>query len=105
MSQHTLPLRFVNVFGLMAVLCVDETFPPLFASAVCIATFAHSAAIKPTGSDGKPLNLDFETGTLKDWTPQGKAFDQQPVHGDTAQARRNDMQVQWSPGQFLDRHL
>ncbi|MGZ5517375.1 MAG: PVC-type heme-binding CxxCH protein [Limisphaerales bacterium] len=63
----------------------------LFASAVCISTFAYSAAIKPTGSDGKPLNLDFETGTLKDWVSEGDAFHNQPVHGDTVQARRSDM--------------
>ncbi|MEX2142869.1 MAG: PVC-type heme-binding CxxCH protein [Pirellulales bacterium] len=34
------------------------------------------------GSDGKPLNLDFETGSLKDWTAEGEAFKEQPVQGD-----------------------
>jgi hypothetical protein len=29
--------------------------------------------VLPVGSDGKPLNLDFETGTLKDWTATGDA--------------------------------
>src|SRR4051812_44107511 len=58
---------------------------------VAVSALANSPAIKPTGSDGKPLNSDFETGTLKDWTAAGNAFDQQPIHGDTVQPRRNDM--------------
>src|SRR4051794_19347684 len=29
--------------------------------------------VLPVGADGKPLNLDFETGTLKDWTAEGEA--------------------------------
>ena len=44
--------------------------------------------IKPVGADGRPLNLDFETGTLADWTAQGAAFAKQPVRGDTVSKRR-----------------
>ena len=44
----------------------------------------------PVGSDGRPLNLDFETGTLKDWTAGGKAFADQPIRGDTVHPRRGD---------------
>lgn len=47
--------------------------------------------IKPTDASGNPLNLDFETGTLKDWTAAGDAFTGQPIHGDTVAARRPDM--------------
>lgn len=47
--------------------------------------------VLPVGADGKPLNLDFETGTLKDWTLDGDAFKGQPVKGDTVKARRGDM--------------
>jgi putative membrane-bound dehydrogenase-like protein len=47
--------------------------------------------ILPLGKDGKPLNLDFETGTLKDWTLEGKAFVGQPIQGDMVAARRPDM--------------
>ena len=45
----------------------------------------------PTDARGKPLNFDFETGTLQDWTPAGDAFNRMPVEGDTVAARRSDM--------------
>jgi putative membrane-bound dehydrogenase-like protein len=51
---------------------------------------ANDAGVLPVGADGKPLNLDFETGTLKDWTPEGDAFKGQPIKGDTVFPRRND---------------
>jgi putative membrane-bound dehydrogenase-like protein len=47
--------------------------------------------IKPTDSQGRALNLDFESGTLADWTSTGKAFDGQPIQGDTVAVRRSDM--------------
>src|SRR5947207_2843176 len=47
--------------------------------------------VLPVGGDGKPLNLDFETGTLQDWTAEGDAFKGQPVKGDTVSPRRGDM--------------
>src|SRR5712691_10060730 len=50
--------------------------------------------VLPTGADGKPLNFDFETGTLKDWTAEGDAFVGQPIKGDTVFPRRNDMKSQ-----------
>src|SRR5689334_22570621 len=50
-----------------------------------------SDGIAPLGADGKPLNLDFEDGTLKDWTATGTAFDGQPIKGDTVAKRRDDM--------------
>jgi putative membrane-bound dehydrogenase-like protein len=83
-------LRFVNVYGLMTVLMSMKPLL-LLVCAMCVSASANPAAIKPVGSDGKPLNLDFETGTLKDWTAEGPAFQQQPVHGDTVFPRRNDM--------------
>ncbi len=59
------------------------------------ASFTHAATteegILPLGKNGKPLNLDFEDGSLRDWTADGRAFDKQPVKGDTVNPRRSDM--------------
>ncbi len=49
------------------------------------------AGVLPVGDDGQPLNLDFETGTLKDWTATGDAFAGQPIRGDTVAPRRPGM--------------
>ncbi|MEZ6134066.1 MAG: family 16 glycoside hydrolase [Pirellulaceae bacterium] len=46
--------------------------------------------LKPKDANGKTLNLDFENGTLDDWTPTGEAFAGQPIEGDVVAARRND---------------
>lgn len=35
----------------------------------------------PVGENGKPLNLDFERGTLADWTAEGESFKGQPIKG------------------------
>jgi putative membrane-bound dehydrogenase-like protein len=45
----------------------------------------------PKGKDGKPLNLDLETGDLRDWTATGDAFPRVET-GDSVAARRDDMQ-------------
>jgi putative membrane-bound dehydrogenase-like protein len=47
--------------------------------------------VTPRDEQGRPLNLDFETGTLQDWTPEGDAFAGQPIAGDTVARRRSDM--------------
>src|SRR5215475_5973549 len=70
-------------------------FSPLLLLA--LTAFARNPSpdgVLPTGADGKPLNLDFETGTLKDWTAEGEAFKGQPIKGDTVAARRGDMKSQ-----------
>ncbi|MDP7250914.1 MAG: DUF1080 domain-containing protein [Planctomycetota bacterium] len=43
--------------------------------------------VLPLGEGGKALNLDFETGNLKDWTIEGDAFKGQPIKGDTVTTR------------------
>ena len=47
--------------------------------------------VLPTDDQGRPLNLDFETGTLQHWHPQGDAFRNQPIQSDTVRRRRRDM--------------
>ncbi|MEZ6140262.1 MAG: family 16 glycoside hydrolase [Zavarzinella sp.] len=47
--------------------------------------------VLPIDDRGAPLNLDFETGNLKDWTIEGTAFLKQPIQGDTVKKRRPDM--------------
>src|SRR5262245_4448259 len=54
----------------------------------------NDEGVLPVGADGKPLNLDFETGTLKDWIAEGKAFEGQPIKGDTVFPRRSDNKSQ-----------
>lgn len=45
-------------------------------------------SIKPFGADGKPLNLDFEKGTLEGWKVEGNAWEGQPVKGDAVALRK-----------------
>jgi putative membrane-bound dehydrogenase-like protein len=52
---------------------------------------SNSLGATPVDARGRPLNLDFETGTLADWTTSGTAFDGQPIEGDTVNRRRGDM--------------
>jgi putative membrane-bound dehydrogenase-like protein len=49
---------------------------------------AEPKSIKPRSADGKPLNLDLETGTLEGWTAEGTAFAAQPVTVSGPQAPR-----------------
>jgi len=48
----------------------------------------------PADKSGKPLNFDFESGTLQDWIAEGVAFSKQPVKGNTVSDRRSDMKSQ-----------
>ncbi|MEX2015636.1 MAG: PVC-type heme-binding CxxCH protein [Candidatus Hydrogenedentales bacterium] len=66
--------------GFMALLLVRPALG--HEDATKTAAQDDTAGVLPVGPDGKPLNLDFETGTLKDWTAEGDAFKDQPVQGD-----------------------
>ena len=44
------------------------------------------AGVIPVSADGKPLNLNFETGTLEGWRAEGGAFKDQPIKGEIGRA-------------------
>src|SRR4051812_44156643 len=52
---------------------------------------AADVGVVPVDAKGAPLNLDFETGTLKDWHAEGDAFAGPPIGGDAVARRRRDM--------------
>src|SRR5881227_3161057 len=74
-------LRLAACLGFFVVLFVGAAQPPA----------TPPEGVLPVGADGRPLNLDFETGDLRDWTAAGDAFTGQPVKGDTVAPRRADM--------------
>lgn len=76
--------RFAPLAALLLVL----------AAALSAQNPADDVGVLPVGGDDKPLNLDFETGTLKDWTAEGDAFKGQPIKGDTVFPRRKDSKSQ-----------
>lgn len=41
-----------------------------------------SGGVLPKDAQGRPLNTDFETGDLRDWTAEGEAFQGQPAEGE-----------------------
>lgn len=47
----------------------------------------NEEGVLPVDDDGKPLNFDFEKGTLEDWTVIGEAFEGQPIKGEIDQNR------------------
>jgi len=76
------------------------TEPPAPGSAPVAAPAANASLLKgvlPLGKDGKPLNFDFEDGTLRDWTATGEAFQGQPIKGEIDQNRK------FGKGRFANR--
>ena len=47
------------------------------------------------------MNLDFEKGTLGDWTPTGDAFADPLISGDTSPVHEKDMQIGFSGKYFV----
>lgn len=56
-----------------------------------IACNGFSQPVAPMDATGRTLNLDFETGDLQDWSVEGRAFQGQPIEGDTVEPRRGNM--------------
>lgn len=56
-------------------------------AAATVSPNAKREGVIPVGPDGQPLNLNFESGSLKDWTATGDAYQKQPVKGDTVAKR------------------
>ena len=94
-SQH--PQRPAEVFHAFIELAVPEHRTPRtdhgapHASAADEPRPSEAEGVLPSDAKGRPLNLDFETGTLQDWTAEGEAFAGQPIKGDTVLAARPDM--------------
>ncbi|MBE9464431.1 PVC-type heme-binding CxxCH protein [Dyadobacter subterraneus] len=51
--------------------------------------------------DGRPLNLNFETGTLKDWTATGNAFANPLFSDDPSPVHEKDMHIGFEGKYFL----
>ena len=51
--------------------------------------------------EGKPLNLNFETGTLRDWTATGNAFVNALVSEDPSPVHEKDMHIGFEGKYFL----
>jgi putative membrane-bound dehydrogenase-like protein len=60
---------------------------------------ALEAGVVPADESGRPLNLGFEAGDLRDWKATGMAFKNQPIKGDTVFPRRQDTRSEHQ-GQF-----
>lgn len=64
------------IFGLICLLFISS--PSAFAQANEINVAENSAGRLPKDTSGRELNLNFETGDLRDWTATGTAFRGQP---------------------------
>ncbi len=80
----SLPIRTAGFLAVSALLWVSAAWAAPVES-------TPPEGVLPTDDQGRPLNLDFETGTLQDWHAEGDAFRDQPIEGDTVRRRRRDM--------------
>ncbi|RUL89017.1 PVC-type heme-binding CxxCH protein [Tautonia sociabilis] len=76
------------VVAILAAAIPGGLFPSLAGTR---ARAQDPGGVVPTDESGRTLNLDFEAGTLADWTSEGEAFRDQPIEGDTVASRRSDM--------------
>lgn len=89
-GKHTLSIEIVGANAKAAkAYMVGIDYIRLIAEGV--AAPEVNDGVKATDASGRALNLDFERGSLADWTATGDAFEGQPIKGDTVAARRSDM--------------
>jgi putative membrane-bound dehydrogenase-like protein len=90
--SHRTASRPVGI-GKVTYSCFDIglTMVVLMLAASAVRAAADDEGVPPKDASGRILNLDFEEGTLRDWTAEGRAFAGQPVKGDTVAPRRADM--------------
>jgi hypothetical protein len=67
---------------------------PGFMVGIDVLRLGLPTGILPKTKEGQTLNMNFEKGSLEDWTATGSAFQQQPVEGDSVALRRGDMASQ-----------
>ncbi|MBD0260271.1 MAG: dehydrogenase, partial [Cytophagales bacterium] len=60
-----------------------------------------TVAGRPPAKNGKPLNLNFETGTLQDWTAAGDAFAKSVLDQDPSPVHEKDMHIGFAGKHFL----
>ena len=85
MPKGVAPLKVE--FRNMQLADLGATEPTVYREKIVPQQTFDGPGIKPLGADGKPLNLDFETGTLEGWKVEGDAWEGQPVKGDTVATR------------------
>jgi putative membrane-bound dehydrogenase-like protein len=51
--------------------------------------------------NGRPLNLNFETGTLQDWTATGEAFKNPLIQSDPSPIHEKEMQIGFEGNYFI----
>jgi len=71
--------------------CFAPSFLVCVIANIAAAAGTDPAGVVPTDAAGRPLNLGFEAGDLRDWTAEGQAFAGQPIEGDVVSKRRGDM--------------
>jgi len=71
--------------------CFAPSFLVCVIANIAAAAETDPAGVVPTDAAGRPLNLGFEAGDLRDWTAEGEAFTGQPIEGDVVSKRRGDM--------------
>jgi hypothetical protein len=70
---------------------MKKVFTSAIAVLIAVSAVVAADGVSPTDQSGKPLNLDFESGTMQGWAAEGTAFGKQPIRGDTVAKRRSDM--------------